>query len=233
MMRVAVVTPYYKESLEFLRQNCASVSKQTHPCQHVLVADGCPQASLDDWEVDHIRLPRPHRDIGSTPRLIGAYHAIGLGFDAVAFLDADNWYRPDHIESLVRLHKETGAAFLSSNRMLCRIDGSSMARCLDTDPEKFIDTNCMMFTRAAFPVLSYWCLMPDYAHLIGDRVMVYYVRQAGISRAHSPEDSVFYRCGKSGIYRRLGEPIPDGVEDPPDYTASFVRWVADGNPALV
>ena len=33
-----------------------------------------------------------HGDIGSTPRLIGSYHAIGLGVDAVAFLDADNWY---------------------------------------------------------------------------------------------------------------------------------------------
>ncbi|MEI9963396.1 MAG: hypothetical protein WDM92_00415 [Caulobacteraceae bacterium] len=74
--------------------------------------------------------------------------------------------------------------------------------------------------------------MPDYAHVIGDRVMLHYVRQAGLAQAHSPETSVFYRCGKDGIYRRLGEPIPPGVGPPPDYQAGLSRWLADGHPAL-
>jgi hypothetical protein len=116
--RVAVITPYSNESTDVLQHCHFSVVRQTYPCLHVMVADGCPNAALDNWNTDHIRLPRSHNDIGSTPRLIGAYHAIGLGVDAVAFLDADNWYREDHIENLVHLHINTGADFLSSGRAL-------------------------------------------------------------------------------------------------------------------
>jgi glycosyltransferase involved in cell wall biosynthesis len=231
-MRVAVVTPYYREPLETLRHCQLSVARQTYPCSHVMVADGFPNPALDDWAIDHIRLPRPHFDIGSTPRLVGSYHAIGLAADAIAFLDADNWYRDDHIEKLVELHKRTGASFLSSGRMLCRIDGSVMAPCPHTDPEKFIDTSAMMFTRDAFFILAQWCLMPPYAHLIGDRVMLYHVKAAGVKRAHSGECSLFYRCCREGIYRDLGQAIPPGVSPMPNYTEAFSQWVASGFPAL-
>ena len=74
--------------------------------------------------------------------------------------------------------------------------------------------------------------MPQYAHLIGDRVMLHHVRTAGIPREHLKRASVHYRCGKAGIYRQLGLPVPAGVSPPPNYAASFRQWVADGNPSL-
>jgi hypothetical protein len=197
-----------------------------------MVADGFPNSAVDDLAVDHIRLPKSHADVGSTPRLIGCYHAIGLGVDAVAFLDADNWYRDDHIENLVNLHTNTCAQFLSSGRMLCRLDGSIMALCPYTDPEKFIDTSCMMFARDAFHVLANWVLMPSYAHIIGDRVMLHYIKAAAVRRAHSDESSVYYRCGKEGVYRNLGESPPPGVLPVPNYGDANARWLADGYPAL-
>jgi hypothetical protein len=232
-LKVAVVTPYYDEPLDVLRHCHESVARQRHRCLHVMVGDGKPRAELGGWQVDHVTLPRAHADIGSTPRLIGSYHAIGLGFDAIAFLDADNWYREDHVESLVQLHQTTGAGLVSSSRMLCRLDGSVMGPCPIGDPEKFVDTNCMMVTRRGFHVLARWVLMPSYAHLIGDRVMLYYFRQAGVSHAHSGAPSVFYRCGKEGLYRQMGEPIPPGVKPRPDYDSSFRKWVEDGNPPLI
>lgn len=232
-MRVAIVTPYFKEPLAVLRQCHISVAAQSHPCLHVMVADGLPNPALDEWRIDHVRLPRSHGDIGSTPRVIGAYHAIGLGVDAVAFLDADNWYRDGHIETLVALRQTTGAAFLSSGRMLCRIDGSVMGPCPNSHPEKFIDTSCMMFAREAFFLLPYWCLMPPYAHLIGDRVMLHHVRAAAIRTAHSPEASVFYRCMKAGAYGIFGEDAPAGVSPVPDYGGAHSKWIADGHPPLI
>jgi glycosyltransferase involved in cell wall biosynthesis len=231
-MRVAVITPYYRERPEFLKQCHDSVAAQSHPCLHVMVADGDPLAELDDWDIDHVKLPQCHADIGSTPRLIGSFHAIGLGVDAVAFLDADNWYRPDHVASMLEMQRATGAGFISSGRMLCRIDGSLLMPCPTTDPECFIDTSCMMLMGAAFPVLANWSLMPSYAHVIGDRVMLQYIKQSGAKRAHSPEPTVFYRCGKDGPYRYLGEPVPPGVVPPPDYGAAVARWIADGHPPL-
>jgi hypothetical protein len=231
-LRVAVITPYFRESLDLLRRCHDSVAAQTHPAMHVMVADGHANAAVDGWPVEHVRLPRAHGDIGSTPRLVGCYHAIGLGVDAVAFLDADNWYRDDHVARLVALCERTGAAFVSSGRMLCRLDGSVMAPCPNTDPERFVDTSCMFFARRGFPVLAWWGLMPPYAHVIGDRVMLHYVKQAKLKRAHSPDPTVFYRCGRAGIYRRLGEPVPDGVTEPPDYASGLRQWVRDGNARL-
>ena len=231
-MKVAVVTPYYKEPIEILRKCHESVASQSHVASHIMVADGFPNYEIDNWNVDHIILPQAHNDIGSTPRLIGSFHAIGLGYDVIAFLDADNWYRNDHIESLIKLNENTGALFLSSSRTLCRIDGSIMAVCNQTDPECFIDTNCMMFVRGSFDILNYWVLMPSYAHLIGDRVMLHKVKEAGIKRAHSGLPTIYYRASKEGVYISHGEEIPEGVMKRPDYEKSFNQWVADGNPKL-
>lgn len=231
-VRVAVITPYYQESLDTLRHNHHSVLSQTLACRHVLVADGFVKAEVNDWDADHVVLPCSHGDIGSTPRLIGSYHAIGLGYDAVAFLDADNWYAPDHVERLVAQAQRSGAGFVSSGRWLCRLDGSVMAQCRNTDPERFVDTNCMMFLRPAFGLLAQWVLMPDYGHVIGDRIIYYAVRQSGVVRAHSPEPTVFYRCSKPGVYHAHHEPVPPGVVPAPDYKSAFRRWVEDGHPPL-
>ena len=90
-----------------------------------------------------------------------------------------------------------------------------------------------MFVRPAFPIISYWVRMPPYAHAIGDRCMLHFVKSSGAPRAHSGEHSLFYTCGKPGVYRQLGEPVPAGVGEAPDYSAAHAQWVADGNPPLI
>ena len=230
--RVAVITPYYKEPLAQLRQCHDSVLAQSEPCLHVLVADGHRRRRINHWRAEHVRLPRSHGDIGSTPRLIGSYHAIGLGVDAVAFLDGDNWYRPDHIASLLAEMDQHQADFVSSSRTLCRLDGTVMGPCPLTDPERFIDTNAMLFGRGSFHLLHQWVLMPPYGHLIGDRIILHHLKNAGLKRQHLNQGSVFYRCAKAGIYRQMKEPIPEGVQPRPDYETSFRQWESDGQPPL-
>jgi hypothetical protein len=232
-MRVAVITPYVTEPLDVLSRCHLSVVKQSYPCRHVMIADGPPQAPIDGWDCEHISLPGPHLDYGSTPRFVGAFHAVSQGYDAIAFLDADNWYRDDHIQSLVALHQRTGASFISSGRTLCRPDGSVIGECPYTDPDRFLDTSCMMFVRPAFPILSYWVRMPSYAQVICDRCMVHYVKTSGVPRAHTGEPTMLYTCGKAGIYRHLGERPPAGVVEAPDYQVAFAKWAADGNPPLM
>ncbi|MCF7223771.1 glycosyltransferase [Marilutibacter chinensis] len=227
-----MITPYFKEDLAILAKCHDSVLAQTFSCLHVLVADGHAAAEIEAWDAHHVVLPVSHGDIGSTPRLVGSYHAIGLGVEAVAFLDADNWYAPQHIANLMAARRDDGAAVVSSGRMLCHLDGTPMAPCAATDPDRFIDTNCMLLGREAFPLLHHWILMPDYGHLIGDRIMWHHIRRSGLRRRHVPEPSVYYRCGKEGAYRQLGVPAPLGVQPRPDYETSFQRWTADGNPPL-
>ena len=232
-LRVAVVTAYFAETPQMLRQAHDSVRAQSHPCRHLLVSDGRPKPEVDGWDAEHLVLPRPTGDYGQTPTFVGAAAAAFQGFDVIAFLDSDNWYREDHVEVLADLHASTSAAFLSTGRVLCRLDGSVMAPCPLTDPERFVDTSCMAFARAAFPLLTYAVTMPAYAHDIGDRALLHHVKASGVPRAHSPEATVFYRCGKAGIYELLGEPVPPGVAPAPDYRSQFERWVADGLPPLV
>jgi glycosyltransferase involved in cell wall biosynthesis len=100
-MKVAVVTPYYREPIEKLRRCHDSVMAQTRACTHFMVADGFARDEIDDWDVQHIRLPLGHADFGNTPRCLGALSALNQGFDGFAYLDADNWYHPEHAESLV------------------------------------------------------------------------------------------------------------------------------------
>jgi hypothetical protein len=107
-----------------------------------------------------------------------------------------------------------------------------MGPCPITDAERFIDTNCMLFTRQAFPLLHHWVLMPRYGHLIGDRIMLQHVRESGLPRHHLNLATVYYRCGKEGLYRQLGEPIPAGVKPRPDYEWAASQWCADGHQAL-
>ena len=230
--KVAVITPYFKEPLSVIQQCHKSVLAQTEPCLHVLVADGHPRRRINQWSADHIRLPRSHGDIGSTPRLIGCYHAIGLGVDTVAFLDADNWYATDHISTALVAMQQHNAAVVTTNRTLCRLDGTEMGVCPITDPERFVDTNAMVLGRDAFPLLHQWVLMPDYGHLIGDRIMLHHIKTSGLAHRHLEAASVYYRCSKAGLYRQMGESIPEGVQQRPDYEASFRRWVADGQPPL-
>jgi len=228
-MKVAVVTPYFREDISILAKCHSSVLEQGYNCRHIIVADGHKNSSLDTWDADHVTLPRSHHDIGSTPRLIGAIHAIGLGYDGIVFLDADNWLVKDHVEKMVALRAETGAVFTSSNRKLYTINEEYMGPCPNTDPELFIDTNCMVFWRDSFDLLMHWVMMPDYCHLIGDRVMLHHVKKSGRPRAHSNEATVCYRCTKSGLYEQLGWPTrPENIQPQPNYDASFRQWEESG-----
>ena len=112
LLRVAVVTPYYKESPQTLRRCIESVRGQTHPhVVHYLVADGFPQRELmADWpQVRHIELPHAHANYGCTPRGIGALCALADDVDIVSFLDADNLFLPEHVASVVQAVEQFGS----------------------------------------------------------------------------------------------------------------------------
>lgn len=230
--RVAVVTPYRQTPDAWLRFCHESVRAQSYPCTHVLVADGEPQAAVREFHAYHIVLGVTYADFGDTPRAIGSKFAIEQGFDAIAYLDSDNWYNPNHVASLVTLHRRTGAAVCTSKRTIHHLDGRLMALCLTSDGERFCDTNCLMLMRPAFIAASIWGRIADDEHPIDDRVVWSWILDSDLSRAHSDLATVGYRATHRGLYSMMGWPIPDDAKNTSALAEANAKWLATGNPSL-
>lgn len=213
-MQVAVVTPCYKPRVEWLTRCVQSVARQTVPCTHIVVSDGDSTAyDLGGICIQHIRLPRSHRDYGDTPRAIGSVSAVSQGFDAIAWLDADNWYATDHVETLVELHHQTKACVCTSGRMLCQGNGQPLGACYEVNGVDFVDTNCFLITREAFQLIPVWFLMDSNLHVGGDRVVWHYVRDWKLAHAHTGRPTIYYRTQLRAHYQYFGVPAPKDARD--------------------
>ncbi|WP_208320833.1 glycosyltransferase [Alicyclobacillus sacchari] len=216
MLRFAVVTPYFEEPIEKLARCHRSVLDQSYKdVIHIFVGDGRRQEDIDSWpRTQHITLPLPHSDFGDTPRLIGAASAAGLQFEAVLFLDADNWYAENHIETLYSLGRSSGADVVTSSRYLCRPDtGEVLGVCTECDGLNFVDSNCYMFFDSAFYILSAWGLRGNSAvrsgvSVIGDRVLWHAIQNSNLQRTHSMRPTVFYETSFAAHYLARGIDVP-------------------------
>lgn len=184
--KVAVVTPYFNEPLEVLERCCASVQGQSVACTHVLVADGPGRPELDSWPVRHLRLGCSHGDNGNTPRGLGALLAMNEGYDCIAFLDADNWWRPDHLSAALACQAQGNLEVVFSDREIVFPDGQRLSRLPDEDQlHHMADTSAMVVFAPAFASLAWWLQMPVALAPQCDRVVFQQLM------AH-------YRCGWSG-----------------------------------
>ena len=205
-MKVAVVTPYCDEPLEAIRRAHDSVLAQDHRCVHMLVADGPWRPEISGWDALHMRLPGPHRDYGNTPRGIGAVSALNQGYDAIAFLDADNSYEPDHVSSLVAACQQAGCPIAFSERRVVFPDGDEMPAHTGRD----IDTNCFFVTARAAFLLPLWAMVDPVIASVGDRLLYYIMLDRKIRHARTGRRTVIYRSHWADHYRAAGKtPPPD------------------------
>ena len=103
-----VITPYHRESLDVLLRCIDSVRAQygAH-VQHVLVSDGPDlqyQVFAGYRSITHLATDRRANDWGNAPRARGL--SASLSADFVAFLDADNFYDPDHIAMCLKVAEQ-------------------------------------------------------------------------------------------------------------------------------
>lgn len=159
--RVAVVTPYFRIDPEKFRRCCESVAAQTWKCDHIVVADGEPQDLPQGLNLIHLVLPANVGNTGATPRGLGGVYAIAQGYDAVAFLDADNWYDPGHIEGAVRALESQQLDVVYARRHLVFPDGEVLPQEDEQDAgATHVDTNCFVISRRAAFLLGTWALYP-------------------------------------------------------------------------
>ena len=210
-MKICVVTPYYQENAAWLHQAHASVKSQTIPARHILVCDGAAPAQIPEFQGTHIVLQRNYRDYGNTPRLIGCYNAMAQEADAIAFLDADNWYYPDHLHGLAEIAANARLDAVASARMLHRLDGTPMIKCPTVDGVHYIDTSCLLVFRPAFRHLIAWVLQAQDRAAETDQFLWKMIRDAGTRMAFVDRPTVAYRTRHQVHYEQAREAVPPGT----------------------
>jgi len=222
-MRVAVVTPYCKESSAQLERCLSSVRRQAHQTTHFLVADGYPSELVQTSDVRHVRLDRAHADAGNTARGLGALLAVAEGFEAIAFLDADNWFDEQHVSTCLQTALATRELpdFVVAKRRLCRLDGSVLP--VDDEPGDHVDTSCFFLLRSSFHVVGRWATIPKALAPVGDRVFLKMLIAENLRANRCSSTTVNYTCTYRSPYLALNEEPPPSAKPDPDPN-QFATW---------
>ncbi len=155
-MRVMVITPTTgKKSTEKAME---SVINQTIPTEHLVVYDGQEAFDTGAFGCDHsIILPENvggggwygHRVYAAMPLIVNA--------DYILFLDEDNWFEPNHVETMIAKIKSKDLMWSYSLRKIydereqyvCDDDCEALGRypTFYDHTLNFVDTNCYCFRR--------------------------------------------------------------------------------------
>ena len=201
----AVITPYLKEDLGIIERCHESCLKQTRKVNHFIVADGNPNNAIDSWDTNHIILSNSHNDYGNTPRGIGAMSAMNLGFNVIFFLDADNWFEKDHVESILRM--KTEMPFLdiaASYRNFVLPEGIFVEPDAVDHEKRHIDTSCMCFFETSFFLLPFWLTMTKEVSCLCDRVMFKRFKDNNLKIGFTEQRTLNYTTNYKIHYARAG-----------------------------
>ena len=209
-IKPAVVTPYCGESARVLSRCHHSVACQTYPARHFFVADGLPDPAVDEFNAEHIILSKSHDDFGNTPRALGALSAINQGFNAVFFLDADNWYLHNHVEEGVKLKFQNSSIDVAASFRRIILP-SNVEISPDQEDLDFchLDTSCMGFFESAFMLLPFWATMTPELSPIGDRIVYQEMKSRNLKIEWTKRESVFYSSNYAHHYQRAGLQVPE------------------------
>ena len=156
-MRVMVITP--TTGKDTVIKAIGSVNCQTIPTEHLIVKDGKVKHTLIYATKTRkiITLPENvggggwygHRVYAAMPFMVNA--------DYILFLDEDNWFEPNHVETLINKIKSKDLMWAYSLRRIvddreqyvCEDDCESLGRwpTFYDHTLNFVDTNCYCFRR--------------------------------------------------------------------------------------
>lgn len=207
-MKVAIITPYYKESNETLERCIKSVQNQTYKnIIHILIADGNPTDLNLPSEIKHIIIPNSN-DVGTTPRNVGALIAMAQEAKAIAFLDADCWIEPNYIEEMTKQMISSDSLIVTSPRVLYQIDGSIMGLDTESDGDAFNDTNCMLIRHDGYNLLDSWIFAPRDKSPFHDRIFWKTILDKNIKKTRINSSNVNYTTIYADHYLYYGLPVP-------------------------
>ena len=214
-MKPAVITPYHQESIETLKRCHLSVLSQTTETAHILVADGFSKSVIDHWDVQHLVLPQGHSNCGNTPRALGALMAVSQGYEPIFFLDADNWFKPNHVELALTLHRnDPSIDVVISGRTIVLDDGSLLDAAPEDLDRHFADTSTLGLFKRAFRSLPLWALMPNELAPICDRVIYECLKTLPLKLHWHSEPTLMFESHYANHYRLAGKSPKTALHDP-------------------
>lgn len=160
---VTVITPTLGK--DHLYKAMDSVASQTYKnIQHLVISDGV-QLKIDKIQnVDYISLPY---NVGANGynghRIYGCGTFLAKG-DYICFLDDDNWFDDDHIESMIDVIKGGNRWACSLRKIIdgdgafvCNDDCESLGKWPSVFGTLFVDVNCYMLPKdIAVLMLPVW-----------------------------------------------------------------------------
>jgi hypothetical protein len=169
----AIVTPYYKESIDVVERAISSVETQVPialSIKHYLIADGFP-LDFKNKKIIHLPLPSCHSDYGDTPRVMGATLAVRQGCRGLMFLDADNVLYPSHLELAYKAHQQTGCDIVIARRDMLNTTGEKLIYPEEDKSLEHVDTGCFVFFGEAVYDALEWVKIPRQYSVVGDRYL--------------------------------------------------------------
>ena len=159
--RIMVITPTTGKST--INKAIESVVNQTIETEHLLVIDG----GTAELQYNYIAQGEHYPTTIVLPENVGAngwyghrvYAAMPLmvNADYILFLDEDNWFEPNHVETMINKIKSKNLMWAYSLRRICNEAGEyicdddceSLGRCptFYDSTLNFVDTNCYCFRR--------------------------------------------------------------------------------------
>jgi glycosyltransferase involved in cell wall biosynthesis len=155
--RIMVITP--TTGKDTINRAMESVTNQTIPTEHLIVEDG-KLTNMHIFETGMRKVMVLPENVGGNGwygHRVYAAMPLMVNADYILFLDEDNWFEPNHVETMINKIKSKDLMWAYSLRRIC--DESGQYVC-DDDCESlgrypavydstlnFVDTNCYCFRR--------------------------------------------------------------------------------------
>lgn len=193
---VSVITPTWQRHEFLLGRSIPSVARQTYPnIEHIVVSDGpdedlferlCLIAGERSNYIRFAEVPQhdPAARWGHHARLAGIELARG---DLIAYLDDDNSWRPDHLDTAVRALAENPWAHFWYPQVQMHVNG--MEYVVGTDPPVYggVDTSGIVHRAELLELATWQASLPSIDWDLVHRWML-----ADAKWVHTPQITVDY-----------------------------------------
>ena len=217
-LSVAVVTSTQGRST--ITKAIQSVKDQTRKATHYVFIHG---AEYSDKTIPHladdtvaVHLPRANGGGGYGMAPVFALAPFAITEDVICYLDDDNWYEPDHIESLVEMIEKHDLGWAYSYRKIvdnegnyiCEDNCESLGMQLNSNNHYLVDNSCYVVrTNVARRHSHAW-----YIPVVSDRSFQFELMRVKLSVGTTGKHSVNYRLSKDGTGGMTAEKFIDNNE---------------------